>query len=211
MKPQKTKSNPVVNFIEIMVLMLALWFVMSGIFELKFIIYGVCTCLLISLMCMKHLTVNSLKSGDIYFILDVNYFKLFFYTLWLLKEVCKAALYVSKVVLFRRDLLNPQIVWFKADYDNPVARVLLANSITLTPGTITIDITGQGVYSVHALTDELAQGLLDGSMQAKVAKVYGEVIDFERVTYVPDTTGLSEETAHLKVNRYRTRKKVDRL
>ena len=67
---------------------------------------------------------------------------------------------------------------FKADYDSPFARALLANSITHTPGTITIDITDEGYYSVHALTQELKEGLLDGSMQKKVAWAYREEIDF---------------------------------
>ena len=59
---------------------------------------------------------------------------------------------------------------------------MLANSITLTPGTITIDITEDGVYSVHALTEELREGLLDGSMQAKVAWLYGETRDFAQLS-----------------------------
>ena len=62
------------------------------------------------------------------------------------------------------------------------ARFVLANSITLTPGTITIEITEDGIYSVHALTGELKEGLLDGSMQQKVAWLYKETINFSPVS-----------------------------
>ena len=88
----------------------------------------------------------------------------------------------KKVSVFMRDKVDPSIAWFRADYDNPAARAMLANSITLTPGTITIDIMEDGTFSVHTLTRELREGLLDGSMQAKVAWLYGESIDFIPLT-----------------------------
>ena len=62
--------------------------------------------------------------------------------------------------------------------DNPMAKVLLANSITLTPGTVTINVTPEGIYEVHALTDGAAEGLLSGAMPRKVAELFGEKFDF---------------------------------
>ena len=60
-----------------------------------------------------------------------------------------------------------------------MATVVLANSITLTPGTITMNVTDDGLFEVHALTDGAAEGLLDGSMQKKVAELFNEQYVFE--------------------------------
>ena len=84
------------------------------------------------------------------------------------------------VTLFKREEIKPSVVWFKIYYDNPLAIALLANSITLTPGTITVDVT-DGIFSVHALTKSAAEGLLDGSMQAKIAWVYDEPSETEPI------------------------------
>ena len=180
-KDKNLKSHPILNILELFVLLLVLWFVMSGIFETKFIIFGVTSCVIITLICVRVMVVGGLKTESTYFVLNVNYFKFFIYFLWLVKEIIKAAIYVSKISLFKAKKINPQVVWFKADYDNPVAAALLANSITLTPGTITVDIFDNGIFSVHALDDSLAEGVLSGDMQARVAKVYGETINFEKL------------------------------
>ncbi len=206
-KDRKLKSNHIINWIQFIVLLLALWFILSGIFELKFIAYGVCTCLLISFICLNHLTINARKSDDEFFILNLNWPRLIVYFLWLFKEIINAALYVSKVVLFQRDKLHPHIIWFRADYNNPVARVLLANSITITPGTITVDISADGIFAVHALTDELAEGVADGGMQKKVAKVFGEDIEVVNLEYVYDESLAEPKYTRLRKTRFGGRAK----
>ena len=74
--------------------------------------------------------------------------------------------------------IDPKIVRFYFRADNPMATVVLANSITLTPGTVTVNVTDDGLYEIHALTPGAASGVLDGSMQKKVAELYGEKFDF---------------------------------
>jgi len=130
------------------------------------------------------------------------------YFFWLMWQMIKSAVYVGNTALFRKERLNPQIVWFRADYDNPVARALLANSITFTPGTITIDITDDGTYSVHALTDDLGEGILDGSMQAKVAWAMGETIEFTPLA-AHETGGadITKPAEKLARRRFKTRRK----
>lgn len=180
----KSQGGRFVYYIELLVLLLVLWFIMSGIFETKFIVFGVSSCVIIALICVRVMMIGGLKSDRLYFVLHVNPIKFLAYFLWLVKEIVKAAWYVSKLCLSKKPDINPQIVWFKADYDNPIAAVLLANSITLTPGTITVDIYNDGIFSVHALNDELAEGVLSGDMQQRVARVYGETIDFQVVNPV---------------------------
>ena len=74
--------------------------------------------------------------------------------------------------------IDPKVVRFRFRADNPMASVILANSITLTPGTVTMNVTDDGVYEIHALTVGAAAGVLDGGMQKKVADLYGEKFDF---------------------------------
>lgn len=162
--------------------MMALWFIMSGKTEPKFLILGAASSILIATLCLRTLTMGGIRTDRDYYLIGVNIPRFISYFLWLLGEIAKSAFYVAKVSVFMRDKVEPSIAWFRAEYDNPAARAMLANSITLTPGTITIDIMEDGTFSVHALTRELREGLLDGSMQAKVAWLYGESIDFTPLT-----------------------------
>lgn len=173
------KPFKLIYWLETFIILAVLWFVMSGIFEFKFIAYGLAAAAIISYICVRTLQIDGLRSGDTYFLLHFNYWRMLKYFFWLMWQIICSAWYVSKVALLHRDEVQPGVVWFKADYDNPVARALLANSITLTPGTITIDMFDDGIYSVHGLTQEVKDGVLDGSMQAKIAEVFGETIDFK--------------------------------
>lgn len=209
LKGKKLASNSVLNAVELMVLLLVLWFIFSGIFELKFIIFGLLSVLVVMRISMRSLYLRGRHSMKYYFVLNVNIFSFIIYFLWLLKEIIKSSLSVTWNVFRGADSLNPHIVWFRADYDNPSARALLANSITLTPGTVTVDIQPNGVYSVHALTDSCAEGLLDGTMQRKVAHVFREEIDYMpmEAVIVPE----KKKEVHLKSKTYSRKGTMHRL
>lgn len=200
-------SNPYLNFFEVFELLMLLWIVMSGIFTVKFIIYGCVSSFLISCFVVGSLRIGGLKSNRTYFILHANYPKLIIYFLWLIKEVVKSAIDVSKIALSSKMKIEPLVVWFKADYDNPVARAILANSITLTPGTVTIDIYDSGVFSVHALNRDFAEGLLAGDMQKRIAKLYGETIDYKVIDVVTDYDYIEREVVELTSKRFMRRRK----
>ncbi len=180
---------------------------MSGIFTIKFMLYGCISSLLISCFVVGSLRIGGLKSDRTYFILHANYPKLVIYFIWLIKEVIKSAVDVSKIVLSPNMKIEPLVVWFKADYDNPAARAILANSITLTPGTVTIDIYDSGVFSVHALNQEFADGLLTGDMQKRIAKLYGETIDYKVIDVVTDYDFTEKEVVELTSKRFKRRRK----
>jgi multicomponent Na+:H+ antiporter subunit E len=78
-------------------------------------------------------------------------------------------------------VINARVIAFRIKYDNPMAHTTLANSITLTPGTVTLNVTEDGLYEIHALTDGAAEGLLGGGMQQKVADLFGEPFIYEVV------------------------------
>ena len=81
--------------------------------------------------------------------------------IWLLvKEIVKANLTVCRMILTRREVMEPAIVRVHTDLKTETAKVMLANSITLTPGTITVAMTGQELL-VHCLDKSLAEGMED--------------------------------------------------
>ena len=200
-------SNPYLNFLEVFSLLLLLWIVMSEIFQVKFVLYGCISAFLISCFVIDSLRIGGLKSDRTYFILHANYLKLLIYFLWLIKEVVKSAVDVTGIILTSNDKIDPLVVWFKADYDNPAARAIPANSITLTPGTVTIDIYDSGVFSVHALNRKFADGLLSGDMQKRIAKLYGEEIDYRVVDVVVDPDYTVKEVVELTTKRFKRRRK----
>lgn len=82
------------------------------------------------------------------------------YWLWLVVQIFRAAIDVARVVLSPRLPIAPRVVRVADDLPHPIARVTLAHSITLTPGTVTIDCDDGGL-EVHAL-DEAAAASVDG-------------------------------------------------
>lgn len=77
------------------------------------------------------------------------------YAVHLFIEILKANIHVIKLVLSPKIEVRPSLVHFQIPLKTMGARVMLANSITLTPGTITIDLDEQGYY-VHNLDHESA-------------------------------------------------------
>lgn len=77
---------------------------------------------------------------------------------WLLVEIVKASIDVSKLILAPKLALSPRMVRVKATQPTDTGVVIYANSITLTPGTVTVDIDGDELL-VHAITQDMADGL----------------------------------------------------
>jgi multicomponent Na+:H+ antiporter subunit E len=93
------------------------------------------------------------------------------YAGWLFWQMLLSAVQVARVVLHPRRHLDPQLVQFRVRHPSLVAGVILANSITLTPGTLTIELQEDRVV-VHALTSRAAADLLGGDMARRVARLY---------------------------------------
>lgn len=91
---------------------------------------------------------------------------------WLVIEIVKSAWDVSKVILDPRLPISPTLIRVKTSQKTEVGVVVYANSITLTPGTISVDV-GHGEILVHALTREGAAGLQTGEMDKRVTVFEG--------------------------------------
>lgn len=92
---------------------------------------------------------------------------------WLFKEIIKSAWDVSKIIMNPKLPISPTLVRFKPTQKTGVGLVLHANSITLTPGTITIDAQTQE-FLVHGLTRATAQGVVDSEMDRRVSACEGK-------------------------------------
>jgi len=92
------------------------------------------------------------------------------YWIWLLKEIVMSSLAVTKVVLHPRLPISARYIELKASAPGAIGQVIFANSITLTPGTLTLDLY-EGELKVHALTEETAAGLMTGEMDRRVARL----------------------------------------
>ena len=82
------------------------------------------------------------------------------YLYCLVKEIIASNLVVSRMILTRKETVEPVIVRVHTDLKTETAKVILANSITLTPGTITVSLSGQELL-VHCLDRSLAEGMED--------------------------------------------------
>ena len=94
------------------------------------------------------------------------------YLPWLLWEIVKANVDVARRILDPRLPIEPHVIHVRASQRGDLARVIYANSITLTPGTVSIDLSADRI-TVHALTDEAARGLATGEMDRRVSRLEG--------------------------------------
>lgn len=141
-----------------------LWILLNGRVTSDVIVSGIAVAFLVCHFCRKHMGYYwrkdriMLKRGG----------KLIRYMLVLIWEMILANIQVIRLVLSPKIEISPCIIHFQPPVKSTFARVLLANSITLTPGTITGIMTDKG-YSVHGLTAEMAKSAED-SIFVKLAR-----------------------------------------
>jgi multicomponent Na+:H+ antiporter subunit E len=95
------------------------------------------------------------------------------YIPWLLKEIVVANVQVVRIVLHPRLPVDPSVVRVRTRLTSDLALTTFANSITLTPGTITVDVEGSE-FVVHALTRQGPEAF--AGMERRVAAVFGEPV-----------------------------------
>lgn len=93
---------------------------------------------------------------------------------WLIKEIVKSGWEVTKIILHPKLPISPTLVRFKPTQRTAVGLVIHANSITLTPGTITIE-ADRNEFLVHGLTRDGAQGTVNSEMDRRVSAGEGEL------------------------------------
>ncbi len=89
---------------------------------------------------------------------------------WLMMEIIRSSFDVARIILHRRLPISPTVVEIEAAANGPVGQVMLGNSISLSPGTVTLDVH-DGRLLVHCLTREGADALLSGEFDRRAAEL----------------------------------------
>ena len=175
---KKIVGSPMVHMTGLALVLFAFWMVLSGRTETKFVVYGILTAVVTTWVTYPLLLVPNKDGSKKYYVFGFSIPKMIMYFFWLMWQLVLANIDVLLATTGQELDIDPKVVRFRFRADNPMASVILANSITLTPGTVTMNVTDDGVYEIHALTVGAAAGVLDGGMQKKVADLYGEEFDF---------------------------------
>jgi multicomponent Na+:H+ antiporter subunit E len=155
------------RYIYTFLIMFGFWILLSGKFDLFHLTLGVLSSALVSFLSTDILMRDNRKHDR----LGIT-FRFICYIPWLLSQIVLSTLHVTYLALHPKmtERIDPTIVTFKTKLQTTIAQVALANSITLTPGTITIRIE-DGVFYVHAISRQAAAGL-PGEMEDRLARVF---------------------------------------
>lgn len=92
------------------------------------------------------------------------------YWWWLLREIAVSSIEVARLILQPSLPISPTVVTLQAKPESPVGQAILGNSITLSPGTVTLDVH-EGQLLVHCISSESARALLDGEVNQRAAQL----------------------------------------
>ena len=124
----------------------SLWLLWSGIYKSLLIIFGAASVLLVLLITIR---MNRVDDDRIQF--ELNPLKFIGYIGWLLVEIAKCNIAVTKTILSSSMPINQNLFDVPYTQRTDLGQVIFANSITLTPGTVTVE-TEDGHFLVHALS-----------------------------------------------------------
>lgn len=146
------------------------WLVLSGRFDPFHLSLGIISCGIVALF-SGDLLILSLGEGN-----RLQVTKGFLkYIPWLFLQIFLSSLHMLRLALHPRmkELIDPRVVRFKSSLKDELALVTFANSITLTPGTITVFVDLDGEFRVHAIDRKCAEAL-PGEMERRVGAIFGE-------------------------------------
>ena len=148
------------------IVLFAFWILLSGYFEPFLLSAGAGSALCVVLLARRMKIVDR-EGHPIQMIAAIV-----FYWPWLFKEIAKSAWDVSRIILDPRLPISPVLVRFKPSQKSQVGLTTHANSITLTPGTITVE-ASPNEFLVHGLTRASGAGVIDSEMDRRVTQVEG--------------------------------------
>lgn len=146
--------------------LLGFWLLLSGHFTVFLVLAGAGSAVAVVWFARRMEVVD--REG-----VPVDFWRIAFsYWPWLAWEIIKSAWSVSKIILHPRLPISPTLVRFRPSQRSAVGLVTHANSITLTPGTITVE-ASPGEFLVHGLTKAGAEAAVDSEMDRRLARLEG--------------------------------------
>lgn len=143
------------------------WLLWSGIYDKSLILtFGAVSVFLTTWLCVRLRTTD--EEGAPFHVL----IRALIYIPWLVLEIVKANIDVTKRILFGGNRITPVLFEAPASQKTDLGRVIYANSITLTPGTVSYAIDGDKIL-VHAIATDVRDGVLTGVMDRRCSWVEG--------------------------------------
>ena len=161
-----TQGDNVKHSLVLGLTLFGIWLLWSGHFDLPLMIgFGVVSCLLVVLLSRR---MNIVDEEGVPLQLGLRPF--IYYAPWLIKEIVVANIDVARRILHPRLPIRPTVVQVRASQKGDLGRVIYANSITLTPGTVSIEMELDQI-TVHALSREGADDDMSGEIDRRVSKL----------------------------------------
>jgi multicomponent Na+:H+ antiporter subunit E len=154
-------QSPYQRMLVLLALLAIAWLLWSGLFKPLLLALGLFSCVLCFLI-VRRMGYFDNQMFALRFSL-----RLFAYWAWLGREIFRSSMQVARVVLDPALPISPRTIEIKSTSEHPFDQVTLANSITLTPGTLSLDLH-EGVIKVHTLTEAGARDLASGEMERRV-------------------------------------------
>ena len=163
---KKVGGATLARAVSLSVTLFVLWLLLSGHYEPLIIALGAVSCVMVAWIAYR-MDVADHEGHPIHLT-----WRALVYWPWLAWEIVKANIDVARLILAPRLAISPKVIKVKASQSDELGHVIYANSITLTPGTVSIDVR-DGTIEVHAITKEMAEGLETGEMDRKVCQMEG--------------------------------------
>ena len=145
------------------------WVIFNGRLTLEIAVFGIAVSIAVFAFACKYMDYSLQREKRLYRKLP-QYAR---YVLVLIREIVSANLVVCRLILTRKETVEPVLVRIHTDLKTETAKVILANSITLTPGTVTVD-EKDGEFLVLCLDKASAEGIPDWSLVRILKKLEGE-------------------------------------
>lgn len=160
-------SSQLARMVLLGLLLIAAWLLWSGFFKPLLLMLGAFSCALVLLIAHR----MQLFDTDTFALRFTG--RLFLFWGWLGREIVRSSLQVTRAVLSPRLTISPTVAEFDSSCEHPLDLTILGNSITLTPGTLTLSIEGQH-FIVHSLSEQGARDIIGGEMDQRVSKLRGD-------------------------------------
>ena len=165
-KQNSKKQTSMTRAITLFLFLFVTWILWSGYYSPLLLTLGVLSCVLSVYMTVRMQILD--KEG---FPIEVL-LRFIAYLPWLLRELVKSGVEISICVLNPKARIAPRLVKVRPAQKTSVGLMIYANSITLTPGTVSIDVSKHAI-EVHTLTDNAEKDLMNGAMNNKIQAIEG--------------------------------------
>ncbi len=144
-----------------------LWLLLSGHYTSPILSFGAASCAAVAWLCWR-LRIVDYETVPLHLLLRFPA-----YFAWLVIEIAKSSLSVARCIVMPSMRISPTVIRVTAHQKTDFGQMTYGNSITLTPGTVTVSLEN-GQMEVHALTRDNADDIETGGMDRRICALEGE-------------------------------------